>query len=94
MQIKVFKKKEDVETLKQVDKDYSTKVIQYRFRPSDTDIIATIQKFPNLEGVLVPPSMMRVMSKGSKMLFEMRNIELMEGNIPAGATKKYLEIED
>jgi hypothetical protein len=38
--------------------------------------------------------MMRVMSKGSKMLFEMRNIELMEGNIPAGATKKYLEIED
>ena len=90
MRIRVVSSKEEIESLSKGEK-----IIHLTFRPSDKDIFALVHKCPEVKAIHIPGSYMKTISDSIKMLLNMQNISLLEGDIWGHRTdiSEYYEIK-
>lgn len=76
MKIRVISSREDIETLKD-----NEEIIHIAFRPSDKDVFSIVHKCPSVKALQIPTSYMKTMSESVKMFLNMKNIDLLEGDV-------------
>ncbi|MHC1575810.1 MAG: DUF1699 family protein [Methanosarcinaceae archaeon] len=76
MKIRIVSKRNEIEDL-----DESEKVIHLAFRPSNEDIFKLVMKCRNIEVIQIPTSYRRTVSKTVETFLDIRNIQLIEGDV-------------
>jgi hypothetical protein len=76
MKIRIVSSKEEIKSL-----EPSEKLIHLGFRPSNTDIFSLMQACPEVKAIHIPPSYSKTISDSTRMLLEMKGIELLEGDV-------------
>jgi hypothetical protein len=76
MKIRVVSSKEEIKSL-----EPSEKLIHLAFRPSNTDIFSLMQTCPDVKAIHIPASYIKTISDSTRMLLDMKGIELLEGDV-------------
>ena len=76
MKIRIVSKRNEIEDL-----DEGEKVIHLAFRPSNEDIFKLVMKCRNIEVIQIPISYRRTVSKTVETFLDIRNIQLIEGDV-------------
>ena len=76
MKIRVVSSKEKINSLEPNDK-----YIHLAFRPSKTDIFSLVQTCPDVKAIQVPASYIKTISDSTRMLLDMKEIALLEGDV-------------
>ena len=76
MKIRIVSKRNEIEDL-----DEGEKVIHLAFRPSNEDIFKLVMKCRNIEVIQIPTSYRRTVSKTVETFLDIRNIQLIEGDV-------------
>ncbi len=76
MKIRVVSSKDEIDSLRK-----SEKIIHLAFRPSNKDIFALIQKFPEVKAIHIPGSYFKTISNFTKMVLNMQGVSLLEGDV-------------
>jgi hypothetical protein len=76
MKIRIVSSKEEINSL-----EPSEKLIHIAFRPSNTDILSLMQTCPDVKAIHIPASYIKTISDSTRMLLDMKGIELLEGDV-------------
>lgn len=76
MKIRVVSSKDEISTL-----DLDEQIVHLAFRPSSKDIFALVNTCPGLKALHIPSSYKKTVSKSIGMFLEMKQIQLMEGDV-------------
>jgi hypothetical protein len=76
MKIRIVSSREEIKSLKP-----SEKLIHLAFRPSNKDIFSLVQTCSNVKAIQIPVSYIRTISNSTKMLLDMQEIALLEGDV-------------
>lgn len=76
MKIRVVSSKDEISTL-----DPDEQMVHLAFRPSSKDIFALVNTCPGLKALHIPSSYKKTVSKSIGMFLEMKQIQLMEGDV-------------
>ncbi|MCD4703645.1 MAG: DUF1699 family protein [Methanosarcinaceae archaeon] len=76
MKIRIVSKRNEIEDL-----DEGEKVIHLAFRPSNEDIFKLVMTCRNIEVIQIPTSYRRTVSKTVETFLDIRNIQLIEGDV-------------
>ena len=89
MKIRIVSSKDEISTIK------NEEMVHFAFRPSNTDIFTLIKSCPKLRALHIPNSYKKTISKSTLMFLEMRDIELLEGDVWGHRTDiaEYYEIK-
>ena len=76
MKIRIVSSKEEITSL-----EPSEQLIHLAFRPANTDIFVLLQTCPDVKAIQVPTSYIKTISDSTRMLLDMKGIELLEGDV-------------
>ena len=76
MKIRIVSSKEEITSL-----EPGEKLIHLAFRPSNTDIFSLMQTCPDVKAIQVPASYIKTISDSTRMLLDMKEIALLEGDV-------------
>jgi hypothetical protein len=76
MKIWIVSSKEEIKSL-----EPGEKLIHLAFRPSNTDIFSLMQTCPDVKAIQVPASYIKTISDSTRMLLDMKEIALLEGDV-------------
>ncbi len=76
LKIRVVSSKDEISTL-----DPDEQMVHLAFRPSSKDIFALVNTCPGLKALHIPSSYKKTVSKSIGMFLEMKQIQLMEGDV-------------
>jgi len=76
MKIRIVSSKEEIKSL-----EPSEKLIHLAFRPANTDIFSLLQTCPDVKAIHIPASYIKTISDSTRMLLDMKGIELLEGDV-------------
>ena len=76
MKIRVVSSKDEISTL-----DPDEEIVHLAFRPSSKDIFALVNTCPGLKALHIPSSYNKTVSSSIGMFLEMKQIQLMEGDV-------------
>ena len=76
MKIRIVSSRNELETLEE-----NEELIHLAFRPSNKDIFKLVQGCKQLQGIHIPISYKKSISKSILMFLEMENIALIEGDV-------------
>ena len=74
MKIRIVSSKDEIKSL-----ELSEKLIHLAFRPANTDIFSLMQTCPDVKAIHIPASYIKTISDSTRMLLDMKGIELLEG---------------
>lgn len=76
MKIRIISSKEEIDILSP-----NEEIVHFAFRPSNTDILSLVMKCPQLKAVHIPNSYVKSISISAKTFLEMRDIQLLKGDV-------------
>jgi len=76
LKIRVVSSKDEISTL-----DSDEQIVHLAFRPSSKDIFALVNTCPGLKALHIPNSYKKTVSRSIGMFLEMKQIQLMEGDV-------------
>ena len=76
MKIRVVSSKDEIGTLEDV-----VEIVHLAFRPSNIDVLSLIQRCSKIKALHVPKSYMVTISNSTRMVLEMKHVELLEGDV-------------
>ncbi|MBC7085298.1 MAG: DUF1699 family protein [Methanomethylovorans sp.] len=76
MKIRVVSSKKEINSLSPHEE-----MVHLAFRPSNTDILTLIMKCPKVKAIHIPNSYKKTISNSVKMFLQMKDIELLEGDV-------------
>jgi hypothetical protein len=90
MKMREVSSKNEIDSLRKSDT-----IIHLAFRPSNKDIFALIQKYPDVKAIHVPSYYFKMISNSTKTVLNLQGISLLEGDIWGHRkdTNEYYEIK-
>jgi hypothetical protein len=76
MKIRIVSSKEEINSL-----EPNEQLIHLAFRPANTDIFSLLQTCPDVKAIQVPASYIKTISDSTRMLLDMKEIALLEGDV-------------
>lgn len=76
MKIRIVSSKEEIKSL-----EPSEELIHLAFRPSNSDIFSLMQTCPDAKAIHIPASYIKTISDSTRRLLDMKEIELLEGDV-------------
>lgn len=76
MKMRIISSKDEINGLEEGEE-----LVHLAFRPSNTDLLDIITKCKVLKAIHIPPSYKKTISKTARLLLQMQNVTLLEGDV-------------